>query len=104
MTMNRREIILQEIQIEPNNPLNYYLLALEDRREENLDSCIITLQELIVRFPNFHPSYYILAEIFYQLDRTDEGTAIANQGIVIAKDLQLMKVLHELEQLILLND
>jgi hypothetical protein len=45
-----------------------------------------------------------LAELFYKLDRIDEGTYVAELGIKKAKDLQLLKVLHELEQLILIND
>ncbi len=104
MTMNRREIILEEINKDETNPMNYYLLALEDRRDNQLTDCIEQLSILIKRFPDYHPSYYVLAEIYYQLDRINEGTTIVNQGIQKAKDLQLMKVLHELEQLKLLND
>jgi hypothetical protein len=104
MTMNRKEIILQEIEKNPQEPLNYYLLALEERRNKEWEACINLLKNLIEQFPTYHPSYYVLAEIFYQLDRIEEGTSIAERGIQQAKVLQLGKVLHELEQLMLLND
>ncbi len=104
MTMNRREIILKEIENQPENPLNYYLLALEDRRESDWVACIASLQLLIQRFPEYHPSYYVLAEIHYQLDQIDEGTRIAKKGMEITKGLQLMKAYHELVQLVELND
>lgn len=102
--MNRKEIILQELNENPDNPFNYYLLAVEERSIGNLDKSTYLLQSLIERFPDYYPTYYTLAEIFYQLDRTEEATAIATLGIKKAKDLQLMKVLRELEQLILVND
>ncbi len=102
--MNRREIILKEIEDQPENPMNHYLLAIEERRDNNIEACISALNRLIDDFPDYHPSYYVLAEIYYQLDLIDEGTRIANLGIKKAKDLQLSKVLSELEQLKLLND
>ncbi len=104
MTMNRREIILNEIDLEPENPLNYYLLALEERRESNWLVCINILQTLIEKFPEYHPAYYVLAEIHYQLDQIDEGTRVAKLGLEITKGLQLMKAYHELVQLVELND
>jgi tetratricopeptide (TPR) repeat protein len=102
--MNRREIILNEINENPQNPFNYYLLAVEERSIGSVSASIEILQQLILNFPNYHPSYYTLAELLYQEDRTSEATAIAEQGIVKAKDLHLLKVSRELEQLILLND
>lgn len=104
MTMNRRELILKEIENQPEEPLNYYFLALEERREANWLKCIDLLNLLIKNHPNYLPSYYILAEIHYQLDQIVEGTLIARKGTEIAKGLHQMKALHELEQLIQLND
>jgi tetratricopeptide (TPR) repeat protein len=102
--MNRSEFILNEIKEDPQNPLNYYFLAVEERSIGNTESCILILQNLIKNHPDYHPSYYTLADLFYTLDRIDEGTHVAELGIEKAKDLQLLKVLHELEQLILIND
>ena len=102
--MNRREIILQEIKEDPENPFNYYLLAMEERADGNLENCIHILETILSKHPDYQPTYYTLAEILYSLDQTLDATKIAKLGIQKAKDLQLMKVLHELEQLILLND
>jgi len=44
MTMNRKEIILKEIENHPENPLNIYLLALEERRDANWANCIELLK------------------------------------------------------------
>ncbi len=102
--MNRREIILKEIEDQPENPMNHYLLAIEERRDNNIEACISILNKLLDNFPEYYPSYYVLAEIYYHLDLIEEGTRIANLGIKKAKDLQLSKVLSELEQLKILND
>lgn len=102
--MNRREIILNEIQEDPQNPFNYYLLAVEERSLGNYNTSIVLLRDLLAKYPDYHPSYYTLAEMLYDLEQTEEATLIAEKGIKKAKDLQLTKVLHELEQLILLND
>lgn len=102
--MNRKELISQAIDENPENPLNHYLLAIEERSEGQIEPCIKSLYSIIDRFPTYHPTYYTLAELLYQSDKTDEGTRIANAGIRNAKDLQLTKVLHELEQLKLIND
>lgn len=102
--MNRREIILQEINDNPQNPFNYYLLALEERSLGNHQEAIEQLFNLKNLFPSYQPTYFTLAELLYLEDRTKEATIVAEEGIINAKDLQLMKVLKELEQLILLND
>lgn len=102
--MNRREIILSEIKENPQNPFNYYLLAVEERSTGSITSSIEILIELKQNFPDYHPTYYTLAELLYQSDRNTEATAVAEEGIIKAKDLQLLKVSRELEQLILLND
>lgn len=102
--MNRREFILIEIEQNPSNPLNYYLLAVEERSMGNISEAINILKNLTINFPDYHPTYYTLAELLYQTDRVDEATRIAEAGIIKAKDLQLLKVSRELEQLILLND
>jgi len=102
--MNRKELISQAVVDNPENPFNHYLLAIEERSEGNLARCIEILYSLIDQFPAYHPTYYTLAELFYQSDQTEEGTRVAELGIQNAKDLQLTKVFHELEQLILLND
>lgn len=102
--MNRKELILKAVEENPENPLNHYLLAIEERSEGQFDQCIKNLYALIELFPSYHPAYYALAELLYQTDQTNEGTRIAKLGIEKVKDLQLTKVLHELEQLILLND
>ncbi|WP_395768990.1 hypothetical protein [Aquirufa sp.] len=102
--MNRREIILQEIENNPNNPLNYYFLAIEERSIGNLETSIEMLKNIIDKFPEYQPSYYTIAELLYELDRTEEGTFFAKKGILIANKLHLTKVVNELESLILIND
>ena len=102
--MNRREFILIEIEQNPSNPLNYYLLSVEERSAGNISEAINILKNLTINFPDYLPTYYTLAELLYQTDRIDEATRVAEAGILKAKDLQSMKVLRELEQLILIND
>lgn len=102
--MNRKEIILEEIEKDPNNPINLYFLAIEERAEGNLDACILVLKRIINIFPAYQPTYYTLAELLYEMEQSVEANGIVHLGILKAREHNLPKVVRELESLIMLND
>jgi hypothetical protein len=102
--MNRIEFIESEINKEPNNPLNYYLLALEYRKEGNFTQLEITAEYILEKHSDYQPIYYFYAEHLYGTNREKFGTQIALKGIKLAnKDLKY-KISNELTQLIEINE
>jgi hypothetical protein len=102
--MNRKKFIENEIENDANNPLNYYLLAIELRKEMNFIQFENTLEYMLKNFHEYLPIYFVYAEHLYQIENNDKAKKIANMGIAIAKEKQNVKVAKELEQLILIND
>jgi hypothetical protein len=101
--MNRQKFIEIEIKNEPNNPFNYYLLALEFRKNEDFNSFEMTLEDMLVRFTAYLPTYYVYAEYLFQVENFAKGSQIAKLGIKLAEEIENGKLKKELEQLIELS-
>lgn len=101
--MNRKEFIEEEIKREPNNPLNYYLLAFEYRNEGNFTELEITAEYILIKHTDYQPIYYFYAEYLYETNRENLGEKIASEGIRLAKINKNNKIVNELEQLIEIN-
>ena len=101
--MNRKEFIESEIRNFPNDPLNYYLLAIEYKKMEAYDSFEATMENLLVQFPDYMPTYYLFAEYLFDRNLEEKATLIAQQGIGHAKEAKNQKLVNELEQLINLS-
>jgi len=101
--MNRKEFIESEIRNFPNDPLNYYLLAIEFRKLELYDSFEATMENLLVHFPAYMPTYYLYTEYLFDRNHEQKATQIAEQGIAYARQAKNQKLVNELEQLINLS-
>jgi len=101
--MKRQEFIKSEIELEPNNPLNYYLLAIEYRKSNEDLSLEDLLEFMLERFSNYLPIYYFYAEHLFQNNKTEKALNIAEQGIALAEELNNIKLVKELNQLIAIN-
>ncbi len=101
--MNRKEFIENEIKLEPQNPMNYYLLALEYRKLANHIEFENTLELLLDRFNNYLPTYYMYAEYLYSNNQNEKADKIAMKGIELTLITKNTKMLNELKQLIEIN-
>lgn len=102
--MNRKEFIEEEINKEPNNPFNYYLLAFEYKMEGNFSQLETIAEYIIEKYGDYQPIYYFYAEHLYATDKEHLGKQVALEGIKLAKKYLNNKIVHELEQLININD
>jgi hypothetical protein len=102
--MNRKEFIEAEINKEPKNPLNYYLLALEYRKECNFSQLEIIAEYILEKHSDYQPIYFFYAEHLYGSNREKLGTQIALKGIKLADKVKNNKIVNELKQLIEIND
>lgn len=101
--MNRKKFIQSEIENEPNNPLNYYLMAIEYRKLDDKEAMQKVLEFMLDRFSDYLPIYYLYAEHLYETDYIERATALAEKGIRQAQIVKNLKLENELKQLILLN-
>lgn len=101
--MNRQEIIKSEIKNEPDNPLNYYLLAIEYRQLNNRLDLENIMEFMLERFENYLPIYYFYSEHLFQMDQLDKAIKISEQGIRHAQKFNNIKLENELKQLIIVN-
>jgi tetratricopeptide (TPR) repeat protein len=97
--MNRKEFIENEIKLDPENPMNYYLLALEFRKIGNILEFESALELLINRFNNYLPTYYIYAEYLYSNNQNEKAEEIIKKGIELAFVTKHTKIINELKQL-----
>jgi tetratricopeptide (TPR) repeat protein len=97
--MIRKEFIENEIKLDPENPMNYYLLALEFRKLGNYLEFESTLETLINRFNDYLPTYYIYGEYLYSNNQNEKAEEIIKKGIDLAFVTENTKMINELKQL-----
>jgi tetratricopeptide (TPR) repeat protein len=97
--MIRKEFIENEIKLDPENPMNYYLLALEFRKLGNYLEFESALESLINRFNNYLPTYYIYAEYLFSNNQNEKAEEIIKKGIDLAFVTENTKMIKELKQL-----
>lgn len=101
MKQNRKNIILEEISEDPNNPFNYYLLGLEYIKDGDMEESIRIFENLLKDFPNYLPSYLTIANYLIEhnlaIEKTEE---IIKKGILMAIEQQNSKAQRELQALL----
>ncbi len=98
--MKRKDFILQEIENNPNNPMNHYFLAMEYKSEGDIGASIITFELLCSDFPSYLPTYYTFGNYLITLGKYEEAKVIILKGILtIEQSVGNTKALHELKQL-----
>ncbi|MEY2792726.1 MAG: hypothetical protein RJA76_718 [Bacteroidota bacterium] len=98
MKQSRKNIILEEIKNEPENPFNYYLLALELKREGNKKEALQEFDYLINNFPDYLPVYQTYILYLIELAIEDEKLIqLINSGINLAISQNNKKAQSELQ-------
>jgi hypothetical protein len=101
--MDRKEFIKNEINQDPTDPFNHYLLAIEYQKEGALMEAF-ELFELIIRdFPFYIATYYTYANALLETNKEERAEYIIRTGMVEANKKGAAKALKELKQLLELN-
>lgn len=104
MKESRKNIILEEIKNEPENPFNHYLLALEYYAEQDFEQANKQFKQLLDSFPNYLPCYYTFAEkLIEQKTELTLAEEIIEKGLKIAQDQENKKAQRELQALLDIN-
>ncbi len=84
---------------EPEEPFNWYALAME-YKTTNTIKCSEYLNHLLAHFPNYLATYYQVAELLIEAEENDEAEKIINKGILVAREQNDANTLRELQNLL----
>jgi tetratricopeptide (TPR) repeat protein len=94
--MNRLDYLIQLHIEQPNDPFIIYGIALEHKKNNDLEATTY-FEKLLVLFPDYLPTYYQAAEYFIENNKMDIALTIYDKGIELASSLNEMKTLAELK-------
>jgi hypothetical protein len=80
---------------EPQNPFNYYALALEYREFDKTEAAHL-FDFVVVNFPNYLPVYFPAAQFFFETEELKKAKNLFEAGIELAHALQDEKAKKEL--------
>ena len=101
--MDRKEFIKNEINEDPLDPFNHYLLAIELQKEGALNEAFEQFEKVISAFPDYVATYYTYANALLAETRESRAEEIIRAGIDVAEKKEAAKALKELNQLLDLN-
>ena len=101
--MNRIEILQNEIKLYPKDPFNYYLIALEYIKMNQIIDGKLNFELLLNQFEDYLASYYTYANFLIEIGEETKAEEIIQKGIIIAIKQKNSKAEKELKQLLELN-
>lgn len=93
---NRIEQLHQFALEDPNDPFNWYALALE-YKETAPGKAIEILNRLLTEHKEYVPAYYQLGKLYYEAGNIHEARHIFEHGVNVAQRQNELKALRELK-------
>jgi Tfp pilus assembly protein PilF len=94
--LDRIQILIQFTKEEPENPFNWYALALEYCNTKPTETVMI-FDQLLAEKPDYLPTYYTSAVFFAELGELEKAKSIFEKGIQLAQKTNQTKALGELK-------
>ncbi len=92
-----REALLREfIRDEPENPFNFYALALEIKEKDPAEAEQV-FDFLLEKHPDYLAQYYSSAHFFFEQNQIEKAKSVFLNGINLAKSKNESKILRELQ-------
>jgi len=101
--MDRKEFIKNEINQDPSDPFNHYLLAIEYQKDASLNEAFDQFETIISLFPDYVATYYTYANALLAESKEDRAEKVIQMGIIQAEKKGATKALKELKLLLELN-
>ncbi|MFN8356483.1 MAG: tetratricopeptide repeat protein [Spirosomataceae bacterium] len=95
MNTNRLALLQEFYQEDPNDPFNAYALAME-YLNHNPTKAWHFFDELLVKHPDYLPTYYQAAELMAAVGKREQAKEIYEKGIILAQQSNQPKALGEL--------
>ncbi len=96
MQAERIKFLLEQISSDPEEPFNYYALAIE-YKDNQQDKALEYFEKLLKEFPQYLPTYYHAAALFFESSQNKEAENTYLLGIKLAEKLNKEKALRELK-------
>ncbi len=93
--LERIELLKGYCKEEPENPFNYYALALE-YREFDKTAAANLFDFVVIDFPNYLPVYFPAAHFFFEEGDLQKAKKLFETGLTLAHDLKDEKAKKEL--------
>ena len=87
------------LQSEPEDPFNWYAVAIE-YKSINIEKARAHFEHLLENFPDYLATYYQIAEIMIELELKENAKMILNKGIQLAQKQQNSNTHRELQNLL----
>mgnify|MGYP005748225801 CR=1 FL=1 len=94
--LERAKILREYISEEPDNPFNYYALALEIKDIDSGEAGKL-FEFLLLQHADYLPVYFPAANFFFELGQISKAKDVFEKGISLAEALRETKTLHELK-------
>jgi tetratricopeptide (TPR) repeat protein len=101
--MDRKEFIKNEINQDPKDPFNHYLLGIEYLKEKAIQDAFEQFERIISDFPDYVATYYTYANALLAENKENRAEDVIQLGIIQAEKKGATKALKELKQLLELN-
>lgn len=93
--MNRVELLENYCKDFPEDPFNWYALALE-YANINIHRSLALHEKIFVDFPNYTPNYYHLAQRYQELGQTEQAKQCYEKGLAVIEKSKEAKAWSEL--------
>lgn len=94
--LDRIQLLRQFTEEEPENPFNWYALALEFR-ESDAEQAVSLFSKLLENHPTYLATYFPAAHLFAEIGDLDQSKVIFENGIELAREQKNTKALQELQ-------
>ncbi len=85
MTVNRRKILLEFLDQNPNDSFARYGLAMLEAQENHADEALRQFDILLERNPDYTAAYQQKGQLLIALHRLDEARAVLRAGVAAAR-------------------
>lgn len=97
MQAERLKILLEYLAEDSNDPFNIYAVAMEYINKDN-EKAIGYLKQLLAEHPDYVPTYYHAAAVFFEMGENELAEQTYIKGIEKAHQKQNLKAYDELKR------
>jgi Tfp pilus assembly protein PilF len=94
--LDRIQLLRQFTQEEPDNPFNWYALALEFR-ESDPEQAQSLFSKLLTKHPTYLATYFPAAHLYAEIGELKQSRMVFESGIELAREQKNTKALQELQ-------
>lgn len=94
--LDRIQLLRQFTKEEPENPFNWYALAIEFR-ETDFEESYSLFSKLLSEHPDYLATYFPSAHLFAEMGKIEQAKVVFESGISLAKEQNNSKALQELQ-------